>query len=172
MTILGVVLAGGQSSRFGSDKALALWNGVPLIDHALAALTPFVDQRAVVGRDWPGTIRVDDLPRPGLGPLGGLMGALAYAADKGFEAVLSCGCDTLGLAAAHVAALTPGPSVLEALPIIGLWPADLAPELQDWMATHHRHSVYAFAQAVGARRVAVPNPPANINRPEDLAARA
>ncbi|MEM7697026.1 MAG: formate dehydrogenase accessory sulfurtransferase FdhD [Verrucomicrobiota bacterium] len=39
----GVVLAGGKSTRFGSDKAFATWGGVPLFTHqlrTLAALEP------------------------------------------------------------------------------------------------------------------------------------
>lgn len=168
MTILGVVLAGGQSSRFGSDKAQALFEGKALLDHAHDSLAPFVDAVVVAGRDWPGMIRVDDRPHPGLGPLGGLLGALHWATAQGHDAVLSCGCDTMGLTAAHIAALTRGPAVLDALPIIGLWPVALAPVLADWLGTHQRHAVYAFVDAVGARRVVVPKPPRNINRPEDL----
>ncbi len=36
--IATVVLAGGESRRFGADKLAALVDGVPLLDHALAAL--------------------------------------------------------------------------------------------------------------------------------------
>ena len=67
MRILGAILGGGQSSRFGSDKALALHQGRALIDHALEALRPHVSALVVVGRDWQGVARVDDLPEPGLG---------------------------------------------------------------------------------------------------------
>lgn len=168
MKILGLVLAGGQSSRFGSDKALALVEDTPLIAHALNALTPFADQLAVAGRDWPGSIRIEDLPQPGLGPLGGLLGGLTYAAGNGFDAVLTSGCDTLGLTDAHIAALAPAPAILDALPVVGLWPSRLAPVLATWLAQNSRHSLYAFAAAAGARRVEVSEPPRNINRPEDL----
>ena len=34
--ILGAVLIGGRSSRFGSNKAAAEWNGRPLAEHAAA----------------------------------------------------------------------------------------------------------------------------------------
>jgi molybdopterin-guanine dinucleotide biosynthesis protein A len=51
--ILGVVLAGGLSTRFGSDKAQALWRGRSLLDHALDALAPIA--RAL--RSAGGTIR-------------------------------------------------------------------------------------------------------------------
>src|SRR3546814_5673419 len=55
---LGAVLAGGRSSRFGSDKALAMLGGRTLLDHAQAALRPHCDALIVVGRgeglaDWP-----------------------------------------------------------------------------------------------------------------------
>ncbi|MFM7029058.1 MAG: molybdenum cofactor guanylyltransferase [Chakrabartia sp.] len=168
MKLLGLVLAGGQSRRFGSDKALALHQGRPLIDHALAGLYPFVADLAVVGRDWPGVRRIEDAPRPGLGPLGGLLGGLSVAEAQGYDAVLTCGCDTLGLTADHVAALSPGPAVLADVPIVGLWPSHLGGALAEWMAQTDRHSVYAFADHIGARRIAAALPPRNINRPEDL----
>ncbi len=168
MRILGAILGGGQSSRFGSDKALALHQGRALIDHALDALRPHAEALVVVGRDWPGVTRIEDLPEPGLGPLGGLLGALTYAEGQGFDAVLSCGCDTLGLTAEHVTALMPAPAVLDALPIIGLWPVCARARLTDWLAGGKSRSVYGFADHLGARRVVVATPPANINRPEDL----
>ena len=171
MRVLGAILGGGQSSRFGSDKALAELNGRPLMDHAWAGLRPHVEAVITVGRDWPGLARVEDQPAPGLGPLGGLLGALTYAQAQGFDLVLTCGCDTVGLEAEAVLALSPAPAVLNVLPIVGLWPAELADTLRDWMADSANRSVYRFADHVGARRVAVARPPANINRPEDLAGR-
>jgi molybdopterin-guanine dinucleotide biosynthesis protein A len=169
MRVLGAILGGGQSSRFGSDKALALLSGQPLMDHAWAGLRPHVEAVITVGRDWPGLARVEDQPVPGLGPLGGLLGALTYAQAQGFDLVLTCGCDTVGLEAEAVSALSPAPAVLNVLPIVGLWPAELADILRDWMADPANRSVYRFVDHVGARRVAVARPPANINRPEDLA---
>jgi molybdopterin-guanine dinucleotide biosynthesis protein A len=40
---IGVVLCGGESSRFGSDKALAIWRDKALVDHAIEALRPLCD---------------------------------------------------------------------------------------------------------------------------------
>ncbi len=39
MKLKGVVLAGGESSRFGEDKALAVWNGKTLIARAVDLLS-------------------------------------------------------------------------------------------------------------------------------------
>jgi len=168
MKLLGLILAGGQSSRFGSDKAVALHQGRPLIDHVADALHPHVDALAVAGRDWPDLIRIEDAPEPGLGPLGGLLGGLLYAGQNGFDAVLTSGCDTLGLLPTHIAALHPGPAALETLPVVGLWPTALGPVLADWMRQTQRHSLYGFARAVDSRLVTVAEPPANINQPSDL----
>ncbi len=169
MRVLGAILGGGQSSRFGSDKAVAVLHGRPLMDHAWAGLRPHVEAVITVGRDWPGLACVEDQPAPGLGPLGGLLGALAYAQTEGFDHVLTCGCDTVGLEAEAVTALSPAPAVLDVLPIVGLWPTSLVDTLREWMADPANRSVYRFADRAGARRVTVAQPPANINRPEDLA---
>ena len=47
---LGAVLAGGQSSRFGSDKALAVLYGQTLLTRAVATLAQWCDTVVVVGR--------------------------------------------------------------------------------------------------------------------------
>lgn len=164
---LGVVLAGGRSSRFGSDKALARFAGRTLIDHALAALRPHVDAVAIVGRahgDVPG---IADWPAPDLGPLGGLCGALRHAAAHGHDAVLSCSVDCLDVPADL---LTSPPCYLEAQPVIGLWPVSLADALEQFIATDPRRSVRGFAAAVGAAAISSDRSPPNINTPADLAA--
>ena len=170
MNILGAILAGGQSRRFGSDKALAQFQGKQLFDHAADSLRPHVTALVAVGRDWPGLVRVDDYPLPGLGPLGGLCGALRYAEANGFDAVLTSSCDVLGLTDAMIAALMPGPAIVATHPVVGRWPAALAGRLEEWLAANSRHAVFGFADHVSARRMALDVPLRNINTPEDLAA--
>lgn len=72
----GIVLAGGKSSRFGGDKALAELGGQPLLFRALDLLTKLCGEIIVVGRTGVeiSNMRVraiDDL-MPNLGPISGL----------------------------------------------------------------------------------------------------
>jgi molybdopterin-guanine dinucleotide biosynthesis protein A len=78
----GVVLAGGQSSRMGRDKAIVEVDGVTLLDRAIELLRPHAKEVLVIGD--PGkynpahaTVIADELP--GKGPLGGLVTALKRA---------------------------------------------------------------------------------------------
>ena len=41
--ITGIILAGGKSSRMGTDKALFVLNGSTFLDHIIRALEPLVD---------------------------------------------------------------------------------------------------------------------------------
>ena len=166
MRLLGAILAGGQSRRFGSDKAVALMSGRPLIDHVIAALAPQCAALVIVGRDggkWPA---IADHPPGGAGPLAGVNAALHHAAAQGFDAVLSAPCDVPDLPGDVAAILSPGPAVLADHPVIGLWPAALAPVLDAWLADGGR-AVRGFADHVGARRVAGPAL-RNINYRADL----
>ncbi|MEO0499741.1 MAG: molybdenum cofactor guanylyltransferase [Pseudomonadota bacterium] len=167
MRVLGAILAGGEARRFGGDKAAALWRGTALIDHVARALGPEVDELIVVGRDWPGLRRIDDLPAPGLGPLGGLAGALVHAGRHGYAGVLSAGCDCPNLPADLRAKLQPADAVVAGQPVIGLWRADHAERLLARLSGAHGRSLHGWADAAGARRVDVPGL-MNVNRPEDL----
>lgn len=166
MKVLGAVLAGGRSTRFGSDKARALYRGQALLDHARAALAVHCNAVVVVGRDG----CVPDWPRPDCGPLGGIGGALQHAAANGFDAVLTCGVDSLGLPEDLLDQLSPGPAYVVAQPVVGLWPVTSLGTLEDLLLSDSKHSMRAFAELIGARPVDLEQPPANINTPADLSA--
>lgn len=168
--ILGLVLAGGKSSRFGSDKALAELDGQSLIARAVDTLSGWCEQVVVAGREVaPGAPCIPDWPRPGMGPLAGIAAGLHYARDADFEAVLTCGVDSLGLPDDLPQLLAPAPAFVADQPVIGLWPVSAVAELEAILTGDGRHSLLAFAERIGARRVTLGTPPANINTPEDLA---
>ena len=168
--ILGVVLAGGRSARFGSDKALAEIGGRSLLDRALASLERQCDAVVIAGRGHDRVMAIDDRPRAGLGPLGGLCAALHHGAVRGFDAVLSIPVDGFDLPADLIAELAPAPACCAAAPVIGLWPVSARHALDTLLAGAGSHAMRAFADAIGARAVTLSHLPLNINTPADLAA--
>ena len=168
--ILGAVLAGGRSTRFGSDKALAEVAGHTLIAHAVDALAQWCDHVIVVGRATAPAPTLPDWPAPGMGPLGGIAAALRHAQDAGYAQALTCGVDSLDLPGDLPALLAPAPAYIADQPVIGLWPASAAATVSEILEGDGRHSMLAFAEAIGARTVNPPSKPANINTPADLAA--
>lgn len=77
--LVGVVLAGGKSSRLGRDKARILFEGQDLLSRTAGLLRSVTPEVWVMGRDpadhglhlpW----RLDDIP--GKGPVGGIITAL------------------------------------------------------------------------------------------------
>ncbi|KKW93362.1 molybdenum cofactor guanylyltransferase [Sphingobium chungbukense] len=166
MRLLGAVLAGGRSSRFGSDKAQAMLAGRTLLDHAVASIAPHVESVVICGREG----GLADRPAPDMGPLGGLNAALHHAAARGYDAVLTTGCDVPvypeGLAGALIG---DGAAVLKGQQLAGFWPVSLAAELDAHLAEENNRSIYGWLERIGARIVERPEfvlP--NINRPEDL----
>lgn len=168
MRLLGAILAGGASRRFGSDKAEALLDGKRLLDHVAEALAAQTDAVILCGREDDRFRCVADRPETRIGPLGGLAAALHFASEQGFDAVLTAGCDSPDLGHDVVVSLRgEGAAIAESQPVIGYWPVRLAPELDAFIANGGR-SLFGFAEAAGARRVTLAVPPANINAPEDL----
>lgn len=165
---LGAVLAGGKSSRFGSDKAVAMIEGKRLLDRAVAVLSPHCDKVVVVGRNDAAHDCVPDWPQPDCGPLGGIAGALDAAKKAGYDEVLSCGVDSVGLPTDLADRLWPAPAYLEAQPVVGLWPAGATSALEELMFGEGKHSMRAFAERIEARPVKLARDPANINTAADL----
>ncbi|UIP07864.1 molybdenum cofactor guanylyltransferase [Erythrobacter sp. SDW2] len=168
MRLLGAILAGGQSRRFGSDKALALVDGERLIDRVATALAEQCEAVVVCGREEADFACLDDMPEQGLGPLGGLNAALHHALTAGYDAVLSSGCDVPNLPADLAQQLAgDGAAHASEQPVVGLWPVALAPQCNAFLQSGGR-SLYGFGEHVGARLVAVSPPLRNVNAPEDL----
>lgn len=168
--ILGVVLAGGQSTRFGSDKALAELGGRTLLARAYDALSGFCELVVIAGRDkGPGHV-IPDWPGPNMGPLAGIAAGLHLAQDENYDAVLTCGVDSVQLPDNLLELLSPAPAYIEDQPVIGLWPAGAARAVERILEGTGRHSMLAFAEAIGARAVKTKSQSANINTPADLAA--
>ncbi len=74
-----MVLAGGRSSRFGSDKFLHVVDGMEMGLRAIRSLQPVVDRVMVVGRhELPSSWGAEPLfgSREGSGPLGAILDSL------------------------------------------------------------------------------------------------
>ncbi len=110
MTLVGYVVAGGRSRRFGSDKARGDLDGRPLLLHVVEPLRKSTDEVIVVadraGRyEDLGLVTIADL-HPGDGPLAGLEAALAdRLARRGPGWVLLVSCDLASLQESWLATL-------------------------------------------------------------------
>lgn len=103
------LLAGGKSTRFGSDKARALWDGVPLLLWVLRSLGNFSASVRVVAReagayDDLGVETIADIHLD-RGPLGGLHRSLQDLQERQEEWLLLMPCDLLGVEEAWLWAL-------------------------------------------------------------------
>ncbi|HSG33317.1 MAG TPA: molybdenum cofactor guanylyltransferase [Sphingomonadaceae bacterium] len=165
-----MVLAGGQSSRFGSDKALAELAGRTLLSRAVDALSGMCEHVVIAGRETGPAPCIPDWPHAGMGPLGGIAAGLHHALDADFESVLTCGVDSPDLPDDLLELLSPPPCYLADQPVIGHWPARAANRLETLLESQERHSMLAFAEAIGAKAVKSCRKPANINTQADLTA--
>jgi molybdopterin-guanine dinucleotide biosynthesis protein A len=145
-------------------------DGQSLLNHAIDALDEYCGHVVVAGRTDAPVEHIADWPRPDCGPLGGIAASLRLAAAKGFESVLTCGVDSVNLPSDLLAQLSPPPAYLGSQPVIGHWPTSANKFVERILNGDGRHSMLAFAKAVGAREVQASKKPANINTPADLLA--
>ncbi|MBU6206935.1 MAG: molybdenum cofactor guanylyltransferase [Alphaproteobacteria bacterium] len=166
--ILGCVLAGGQSRRFGRDKALAMLGSKTLLQRAVEQLLGWCDAVVITGRNTGPACTLPDWPHAFMGPLGGIAAALRYGATSGYDVVLSLGVDVAGLPDDLPMRLSPAPRFVESQPVIGLWPTATAPVLETLLESNEKHSMRTFIARLGAYGVRLPAEPANINTQSDL----
>jgi len=98
-TIIGAIIAGGASRRFGTPKALAEVGGRRVVDRVADALRAALEHDDIIA-----IVNDDDLAQqiglphrsdviPGAGALGGVHAALHYARERGADGVLAVACD-------------------------------------------------------------------------------
>ncbi len=189
--IAGVVLAGGQSSRMGAEKAFVILAGRPLIAHVLERFGPQVARAYLNAKEDADRFRafgrpvvVDPPGRRGAGPLAGISAALRIASAQGFAWLASAPCDApflpLDLVARLSARIAEGAPAAVAVssrglePMCALWPAGAVERVEAALAAG-RASPRSVLTEMGAVPVlfeaeAGQDPFANLNSPADLAA--
>lgn len=184
MQYYAAILAGGESSRFGADKAFALLNGRPLILHVAKALER-ARKLGVVGheqgaaavagvllRDPQGAVR---------GPAAGILAAMEWAKDLGVEWLVTAPCDAPLLPhdlAQRLIAEAEQASVSAAFakspngphPLCAAWRPSLAAGLRRTFARGEHPPVRSIASDAVAVSFPDDNAFLNINTPADLAA--
>jgi len=88
----GIILAGGESRRMGSDKGFVNYRGKRLVEYAIELLTPFCEN-IVISANNPQYSRfglpvIADEKRD-VGPVGGLLATLSKSRNN-YSIVVSC----------------------------------------------------------------------------------
>jgi molybdopterin-guanine dinucleotide biosynthesis protein A len=194
VTIVGLLLAGGQSRRMGGgDKALLPLAGRTLLDHVIDRVRPQVAALVLNANGEPsrfarfGLPVVPDSIADFAGPLAGILAGLDWAAANrpDCEVVVSVATDAPFLPADLVARLVEGmnnagaelacaASRGQAHPVIGLWPVHLREALREAVVAEGIRKVDRWTARYRLATVPFPDetpgvdPFFNANRPEDL----
>ena len=192
MNIAGIILAGGQARRMGGgDKALLEVAGRSLLSHVIERLHPQVAELAINANGDPGRFASFDLPVVRdtvdgfVGPLGGVLAGMRWAAGRGHTYIVSAAADTPFFPADLVSRLqaakagqpismaaTEDPERgLSEHPTFALWPVDLADDLERALTTSTMRKMIVWTSRHGCSRAVFPGdyPFFNVNTPEDLA---
>jgi molybdopterin-guanine dinucleotide biosynthesis protein A len=194
---VGVLLAGGKSSRMGGgDKCLLPLAGAPMLAHIIERLRPQVSDLVLNANGDVSRFAAFDVPivadrfggQPG--PLAGVLAGIEWAMANRPECrfVITAATDTpffpTDLVARFVTCLAGGePRLLVARseegvhPVFGLWPVSLAPALEKSL-TGGMRKVQAWVRENQAEEIFFASreiggrkidPFFNLNRPEELA---
>lgn len=182
----GLVLAGGQSRRMGTDKAVMVRDGERLVDRAVRELTTVCDEVLLAPGQHRalhvlGTRPVADA-EAGVGPLGGLIGGLE-AAGNPLVAVLAVDHpDASAEVLVALAAVWDGEAAVvpevdgQVQPLHAVWSREAAADLRRLLAAGDR----SLRQVFGALDTRIAGPEVwggidpdgsfarNVNWPEDL----
>jgi molybdopterin-guanine dinucleotide biosynthesis protein A len=187
--VVGLVLAGGRSVRFGGEKAVALLEGRTLLEWAVERLSRVCACVAINVR--PGTEAATvanalglptlyDAAGDALGPLAGVKVGLIWAEEQGARTLAVSPCD---------APLLPDDLYMRLLeraeggaalaetgdgrqPLCALWPVTALPVVREALADGAHPPTWQLLEQLGARKVFFDSPGAftNINPRDDLAA--
>jgi molybdopterin-guanine dinucleotide biosynthesis protein A len=187
--VVGLVLAGGRSVRFGGERAVALLDGRPLLAWAAQRLGSICSRVAINVR--PGTeaeavaqtlgfATLYDETGDALGPLAGVKVGLIWAEQQGARTLAVSPCDAPLLPndlylrllegaedGAAMAATSDGPQ-----PLCSLWPVAALPLVRAALAGGAHPPTWRMLEQLRARRVSFERRQqfSNVNTRDELAA--
>lgn len=187
--VVGVVIAGGRSVRFGGEKAVARFAGRPLLVWAAERLQSVSAAVAInvrpgteaeaVAKDL-GLHTLYDTPGDALGPLAGVKAGLMWAEQRGARALAVSPCDAPllpdDLYTRLLAAAGDGAALAETAdgpePLCSLWPVAALPYLREALAGGAHPPTWRTLERLGAVKVPFADPLAfaNANTRAELAA--
>ena len=186
MRTLGVIVAGGRSSRMGREKAVETLRGRTILSRIVSVLAPQLDEIVINANGDASRFSATGLSviadvRPEVGtPLAGLHTALVLGKAKGCDAVLTVPSDGPFLPADLVARLRAAKEEAaiaasggQAHYLTGLWPPGLLWKIERALAQPRFPRLQDWARDCEAAIVEWPSQPydpfVNVNTPEELA---
>ncbi len=187
--ILGVVLAGGKSQRFGQDKSQVKLNGKILIDHVLSEIIDEFNEILIVANkpikfEVSKKISMIKDFKEGLGPLGGILSAMKWVKknNKKYKWISSFPSDTPFFTKKELKSFYESVQIKKNRlffiksnktrhNIFGLWSLELIDQLETDLLKGER-KVELWANSVGVNIINIKyknnDPFFNINTKEDL----
>ena len=187
--ILGAVLAGGKSQRFGEDKSQVKLNGKLLIDYILSEIIDefkdilIVSNNQIKFKNYENISLINDFKKD-QGPLGGVLSAMKWAKEKNnkYEWISTFPVDTpffkKEILQKFLSEINSEESKLFFIKsnntrhnIFGIWSIDLMKKLEDDLNEGQR-KVEVWANSIGVKVINMEfineDPFFNINTKEDL----
>ena len=185
--ILGVILAGGKSKRFGQEKSQVKLGDKTLLEHSLSKLKSKFDKILIVTNN--NTIKdyttINDCIDGQLGPLVGVLSAMKWIKKNNFSHkwIATFPCDTpffnISLIDKFIEASKQNKKLLYFAKseerrhnIFGLWSLQLIKVLENDIIKHNFRKVEEWANKIGVKTINISykemDPFFNINTKEDL----
>jgi molybdenum cofactor guanylyltransferase len=185
--IVGVVIAGGRSVRFGGEKSVALLAGKPLLMWAvgrlqrscrLVAVNTRAGTEAEALAQSAGLPVLHDEPGDALGPLAGVKVGLMWAQAQGAQSLAVSPCDVpmlpCDLYPKLIAAAGSGAAIAHSdrqQPLCSVWPVSALPMLREELTDGRHPATWMMLERLQAQHVRFDSAAAfaNINTRIDLA---
>ena len=187
--ILGVVLAGGKSQRFGKDKSQVKLQGKLLIDYMLTEIVDEFNETLIISNNPINFMKSNKISitkdfQLNLGPLGGVLTAMKWIKEKNknYKWISTFPTDTPFFTKEELKIFYKKININESKlffiknqntrhNIFGLWSLDLMEKLEADLLKGER-KVEVWADSIGVKIVNIdykkPDPFFNINTEEDL----
>ena len=189
--ILAVVLAGGQSKRFGEDKNQAKLGNITLLEHVLAKVTKKFEKILIISnqnlniKTLNSITIVPDCIQGNLGPLVGVLTAMKWIKknNKQYQWIATFPCDTpffdTSIIEKYKSKINLNESLLYFVKsnqkrhnIFGLWSVKLMDTLENDLINNNFRKVEEWADKIGVETINIKSdkfdPFFNINTKTDL----